>query len=80
MSRIRAECEVEERVNHDGSVDRPLHHGDVRLSERQELRQGQQCSDFPFGQNVLHIEQLEWSAGGFKDQDEEQRDQREPEV
>jgi len=80
VSSIRAEGEVEQRMNHDGSVDCPLHDGDVGLAERQELRYRKNCSNFKIGHNILHIKQLEWGARGFKDQNEEQSDQRQPEV
>ena len=80
MSSIRTEGEVEQRVNHDGGVDGPLHDGDVGLAERQELRYRQNCSNFKVGQNILHIKQLEWGARGLKDQNEEESDQGQPEV
>ena len=80
MTSIRTEGEVEERVDHDGSVDGPFHDGNVRLSEWQKFWQGQQCSKFPFGQNILNIEQFEWGSRGFEEQDEEQGDEGQPEV
>ena len=81
MPGVSAEGEVEEGVDHGGGVHGPLHHGDVRLSEWQELLgQGQQVSGTPVGQNVLDVEQLERGAGGLEDEDEEEGDEGEPEV
>ena len=81
MPGVGAEGEVEERVDHGGGEDGPLHHRFVGLAERQELLgQRQQTSSFPFGQNHLDVEQLERGAGCLEDEDEEESDEGEPEV
>ena len=81
MPGVGAEGEVEERVDHGGGEDGPLHHRFVGLAERQELlSQRQQTSSFPFGQNHLDVEQLERGAGCLEDEDEEESDEGEPEV
>ena len=67
-------------MNHGWSIDRPLHDSNVRLSQRQELCQGEERSSVPVGQHVLHVEQLEGGAGGLEDEDEEEGDEGEPEV
>ena len=82
MPGVRAECEVEQRVDHGGRVHRPLHHRDVGLAQRQRQRevQRQQRARLPVAQHVNNVEQLERGAGGFVDEDEEECDKREPEV
>ena len=80
MSSIGAESEIEQGVNHGRGVHCPLHDGNVGLAQRQELGQRQQRSKFPVGQHVVDIEQFKWCTGSFKDEDEEESDQREPEV
>lgn len=80
MPGVSAEGEVEQGVDHSGGVDGPLHDGDVGLTQGQELGQGEQGAGIPVGQNILHVEQLEGSAGGFEDEDDEEADEREPEV
>ena len=80
MSSVGAEGEVEERVNHGGGVDGPLHDSDVGLAQRQELLQGEEGAGVPVGQNILHVEELEGGAGSLEDEDDEEGDDGEPEV
>jgi len=80
VPRIRAEAEVEEGVDQRGRVDRPLHHRLVGLSKLQELGDGQDFAEFPVGERVVHVEQLEGRPGGLKDEDECESDDGEPEV
>ena len=80
MTSVGAEGEVEQRVDHGGGVDRPLHHRDVGLAHRDEGVQGQPVTQGPVSEHVVHIEQLERSSAGLEDEDEEESDQGQPEV
>ena len=80
MSGVGAEGEVEQGVNHGGGVDSPLHDSNVGLAQGQELLQGEERASLPVGQDILHIEELEGSAGGLEDEDDEEGDDGEPEV
>ncbi len=62
-----------------GSVDGPLHDGLVRFVERQEGLQFQ-IRDVSGGEDVVEVEELEGSSGGLPDEDEEEGDQRQPEL
>jgi hypothetical protein len=37
-------------------------------------------ADVPVGEYVVDVEELEWSPGGLKHQDQKQGDDREPEI
>jgi len=77
---VGAEGEVEERVEHGGGVNRPLHHRDVGFAQGDEGVQRQPRHGAPVGKGVVHVEQLEGRAAGLEDEDEEEGNQGEPEV
>ena len=79
VASFRREGEVEDRVQERGSVDGPLHDGLVRFVERQEGVQFQ-IRDVSGDEDVVEVEELEGSSGGLPDEDEEEGDQRQPEL
>ena len=74
---LGGEGEVEQRVEERGGVDGPLHDGLVRFVERQE---GVQAEEAVVGEDVVEVEELEGGSGGFPEEDEEEGDEREPEL
>jgi hypothetical protein len=83
MASVGGEGEVEKRVDHGWRVHGPLHHRLVRLRVKlEELRQGEESaiSRRPVGEDVVDVEELEGSSGRLKDEDQEEGDEREPEV
>ena len=83
MASISGEGKVEKRVDHGRRVHGPLHHRLVRLRVKlEEFGQGEETSlpRRPVGENVVDVEELEGRAGCLEDEDEEEGDEREPEV
>ena len=83
MASVGGEGKVEKRVDHGRGVHGPLHHRLVRLRvQLEELRQGEETSfpRRPVGEDVVDVEELEGSSGRLKDENEEEGDEREPEV
>ena len=74
---LGGEGEVEQRVEQRGREDGPLHDGLVRLVERQEGVQGEEAV---VGEDVVEVEELERGSRGFPEEDQEQGDDREPEL
>ena len=77
MAGLRGEGEVEEGVEQRRCIDGPLHDGLVRFVQRQE---GVQLEDVSGGEDVVEVEELERGSGGFPEEDQEQGDDREPEL
>ena len=77
MAGLRGEGEVEEGVEQRRCIDGPLHDGLVRFVQRQE---GVQLEDVSGGEDVVEVEELEGGSGGFPEEDQEQGDDREPEL
>ena len=71
------EGEVEERVKERWSIDCPLHDGLVRFVQWQE---SVQLDDLPVGDDVVGVEELKGSPGGFPEEDEKEGDDGEPEL
>ena len=80
MTSICTEQEVQNRVEHRGGVDGPLHHSYVGFSKDQEFTDGEKLSILPVGEGVEDVEQLKGCAGGLKEENEEQRNDGEPKI
>ena len=79
VASFRREGEVENRVQKRGGVDGPLHNGLVGFVERQEGVQVD-VGEVAGGEDVVDVEELEGGPGGLPDEDEEEGDQRQPEL
>jgi len=80
MASIRAEDEINNGIEHRWSIDGPLHNCLVGLPEHNARFQRQYGSNFPVCQNVMHIVQFKRCSRCFKDEDEENDDQGQPEI
>ena len=71
MTSICTEQKVQNRVEHHGGVDGPLHHSYVGFSKDQEFADGEKLSILPVGKGVVDVEQLKRCARGLKEENEE---------